>query len=120
MDKIKNPAKPYFIGITIVSPRVGTPAAKLVDNVTYDEKVKRFKELVSTLEVDINEKANSMVGKVFDVLVEEVSKKNKDNVIVMSMEEYNRNNLRKEVIKALKKSEQEIENGEGDQQGDLV
>ena len=32
-----------------------------------------------------------------------VSKKNKDNVIVMSMEEYNRNNLRKEVIKALKK-----------------
>lgn len=42
-----------------------------------------------------------------------VSKKNKDNVIVMSMEEYNRNNLKKEVIKALKKSEQEIENGEG-------
>lgn len=62
----------------IYSPRVGTPAAKLVDNVTYDEKVKRFKELVSTLEVDINEKANSMVGKVFDVLVEEVSKKNKE------------------------------------------
>lgn len=29
------------------------------------------------------------------------------------MEEYNKNILKKEIIKALKKSEQEIENGEG-------
>ena len=33
--------------------------------------------------------------------------------MVMSIEEYNRNKLRKEVIEALKKSEQEIKNGEG-------
>ena len=31
----------------------------------------------------------------------------------MSMEEYNKNILKKEIIKALKKSEEEIENGEG-------
>ena len=42
-----------------------------------------------------------------------VSKNSKNNVVVMSMEEYNKNILREEIIKALKKSEQEIENGEG-------
>ena len=62
----------------IYSPRVGTPAAKLIDNVTYDEKVKRFKELVKALEVDFTNIANSMIGKTYEVLVEEVSKKNKD------------------------------------------
>ena len=42
-----------------------------------------------------------------------LSKNNKNNFVVMSMEEYNKNILREEIIKALKKSEQEIENGEG-------
>ena len=42
-----------------------------------------------------------------------VSKNNKNNVVIMSMEEYNKNILKKEIIKALKKSEEEIENGEG-------
>ena len=40
-------------------------------------------------------------------------KNDKNNLVVMSMEEYNKNILREEIIKALKKSEQEIENGEG-------
>ena len=40
-------------------------------------------------------------------------KNNKNNFVVMSMEEYNKNILREEIIKALKKSEQEIENKEG-------
>ena len=40
-------------------------------------------------------------------------KNNKNDFVVMSMEEYNKNILREEIIKALKKSEQEIENGEG-------
>lgn len=62
----------------IYSPRVGTPAAKMVDNVSYDEKVKRFKELVSALEVDFDFYAKKMVGKTYQVLVEEVSKKNKE------------------------------------------
>ena len=42
-----------------------------------------------------------------------LSKKNKNNVVIMSMDEYNKNILREELIKSLKKSEQEIENGEG-------
>lgn len=42
-----------------------------------------------------------------------VSMNNKNNVVVMSMEEYNKNILRKEIIRTLKKSEEEIENGEG-------
>ncbi len=42
-----------------------------------------------------------------------LSKNNKNNFVVMSIEEYNKKILRREIIKALKKSEQEIENGEG-------
>ena len=42
-----------------------------------------------------------------------LSKNSKNNFVVMSMEEYNKNILREEIINALKKSEQEIENGEG-------
>ena len=62
----------------IYSPRKGTPAAKLVDNVTYEEKSKRFKELVDALAIDFNKHANEMVGKTYEVLVESVSKKNKE------------------------------------------
>ncbi|MBR1581489.1 MAG: tRNA (N6-isopentenyl adenosine(37)-C2)-methylthiotransferase MiaB [Bacilli bacterium] len=62
----------------IYSPRVGTPAAKIEDNVSYDEKVKRFKELVSEMEKDFIYFADQMVGKTYEVLVEEVSKKNKE------------------------------------------
>lgn len=42
-----------------------------------------------------------------------IRKNNENNVVVMSMEEYNKNVLRNEIIKALKKSEEEVENGEG-------
>ncbi len=42
-----------------------------------------------------------------------ISKNNKNNVIVMSMEEYTKENIEKDVIKKLKKLEQEIENREG-------
>lgn len=42
-----------------------------------------------------------------------IRKNNKNDVVVMSMEEYSKNILRKEIIKSLKKSEQEIEDGEG-------
>ena len=40
-------------------------------------------------------------------------KNKQNNFVVMSLEEYNKNILREKIIKALKKSEQEIENGEG-------
>jgi len=58
----------------IYSPRKGTPAAKMVDNVTYEEKSKRFQELVRHLEVHIEKDAQSYVGKTFKVLVDGHSK----------------------------------------------
>lgn len=60
----------------IYSPRRGTPAARLKDDVTYEEKVKRFKELVAELEKDFDRNAQKMVGNTYEVLVEGTSKKN--------------------------------------------
>ena len=62
----------------IYSPRRGTPAAKIEDPISYETKVKRFKELVSHLENSISQKSNEMIGKVYPVLVEGVSKTNKE------------------------------------------
>jgi tRNA-2-methylthio-N6-dimethylallyladenosine synthase len=62
----------------IYSPRNGTPAAKIKDNVTAKEKSKRFKELVSELEKTIAISSNAMVGKTYKVLVEGISEKNKE------------------------------------------
>ncbi len=58
----------------IYSPRRGTPAAKMEDNVTKEEKSKRFQELVKHLEVSVSESSQKMVGNVYDVLVDGVSK----------------------------------------------
>ncbi len=59
----------------IYSPRVGTPAAVMEDNVTREEKGKRFNELVKTLEISISKKAQAYVGKTLKVLVDGSSKK---------------------------------------------
>lgn len=64
----------------IYSPRVGTPAAVMEDNVTREEKGKRFNELVKTLEVSISKKAQANVGKILKVLVDGASKKG-DNML---------------------------------------
>ena len=61
----------------IYSPRRGTPAAKMEDPITYETKVRRFKELVNHLENSISQKSNAMIGRVYPVLVEGVSKTNK-------------------------------------------
>jgi tRNA-2-methylthio-N6-dimethylallyladenosine synthase len=58
----------------IYSPRRGTPAAKMVDNVSYSDKSRRFKELVKHLEVNIEKDALSYVGNTYKVLVDGVSK----------------------------------------------
>ena len=58
----------------IYSPRKGTPAAKMEDNVDYKTKSTRFQELVKHLEVHIEEYTKAMVGKEFDILVDGVSK----------------------------------------------
>lgn len=60
----------------IYSPRNGTPAAKIKDNVSSKDKSLRFRELVKALEVGISEKSKAMVGKTYKVLVEGVSEKN--------------------------------------------
>ena len=58
----------------IYSPRKGTPAAKMVDDVPYEVKSKRFQELVRHLEVFIEKDAKSYVGGVYKVLVDGQSK----------------------------------------------
>ena len=62
----------------IYSPRKGTPAAKMEDNVPYEIKSKRFQELVKHLEVHIEAYAKDMVGKIYDILVDSPSKTNKE------------------------------------------
>ncbi len=62
----------------IYSPRKGTPAAKIKDNVSKETKSVRFMELVKHLEVHIEKHSQSLVGQTFDVLVDGVSKTDKD------------------------------------------
>ena len=53
----------------IYSPRNNTPAAKMIDNVTREEKSSRFKRLVAELEKSVSASSMAMVGKTFKVLV---------------------------------------------------
>ena len=62
----------------IYSPRRGTPAAKINDNVSYADKSRRFKELVRHLEVNIEEDSKRYIGGVYKVLVDGVSKTDKN------------------------------------------
>ena len=74
VDEIKYEAAFTFI----YSPRRGTPAAKITDNVSKETKSARFVELVKHLEVNIEKHSQSMVGQTYDVLVDGVSKTDKD------------------------------------------
>ncbi len=58
----------------IYSPRRGTPAARMDDNVPYETKSKRFMELVKHLEINIEEYSKQMVGHTYDILVDGPSK----------------------------------------------
>jgi len=60
----------------IYSPRKGTPAAKIEDNVTNKEKSVRFRELVDSLEKGFEPICQAMLGKTYTVLVDGVSEKN--------------------------------------------
>ncbi len=62
----------------IYSPRTGTPAKKLVDEVTYEEKVKRFKELVDVIERDVTKHSEKLLNTIQPVLVDGISKNNKE------------------------------------------
>ena len=74
VDEVKYEAAFTFI----YSPRKGTPAAKINDNVSKETKTARFLELVKHLEKHIEEHSNSLVGQTFDVLVDGVSKNDKE------------------------------------------
>ena len=73
VDEVKYEAAFTFI----YSPRKGTPAAKIKDNVSKETKSARFMELVKHLEVHIEEHSKGLVGQTFDVLVDGVSKNDK-------------------------------------------
>ena len=64
----------------IYSPRIGTPAAKIVDDVTSEEKHDRFNRLVKRINEIGVEKYAALEGQVVEVLVEGVSKKD-DNIL---------------------------------------
>ena len=58
----------------IYSPRRGTPAARMNDEISYATKSKRFMELVKHLEANIEVYSKNMVGKIYKVLVDGESK----------------------------------------------
>lgn len=60
----------------IYSPRIGTPAAKMEDNVSSEDKKKRFNALVEVVSESAKERNDAYVGKTLKVLVEGYSKKN--------------------------------------------
>lgn len=62
----------------IYSPRRGTPAAKIKDNIAKETKTARFLELVKHLEKNIEKYSKDMVGNVYDVLVDGESKTDSD------------------------------------------
>ena len=64
----------------IYSPRRGTPAAKINDNVCYADKSRRFKELVKHLEVNIEADSKRYIGGTYKVLVDGTSKTD-DNML---------------------------------------
>lgn len=55
----------------IFSPRVGTPAEKLDDPYTHEEKAKRMAELLKVQEEITAEICSGMIGKTYKILVEE-------------------------------------------------
>ncbi|MCQ2787135.1 MAG: tRNA (N6-isopentenyl adenosine(37)-C2)-methylthiotransferase MiaB [Bacilli bacterium] len=61
----------------IYSPRSGTPAAKMKDDVTYQTKVQRFKKLNELLKRQMSENNKKLLNHTFSVLVDGVSKTDK-------------------------------------------
>lgn len=64
----------------LYSPRKGTPAAKMEDNVSDATKHERFDRLLKVVEVGVLSHSKEMLGKVYDVLVDGPSKKD-ENVL---------------------------------------
>nr|WP_201329954.1 tRNA (N6-isopentenyl adenosine(37)-C2)-methylthiotransferase MiaB [Candidatus Profftella armatura (Diaphorina cf. continua)] len=60
----------------IFSPRPGTPAANLIDNVSHKTKLKRLKYLQEIIKKNVNNINLKMIGSIQKILVESRSKKN--------------------------------------------
>jgi len=58
------------------SPRAGTKAAKMPDNVPEEEKARRLKEIIQLQKVHTLERNKPMIGSVQEILIDGVSKKN--------------------------------------------
>ena len=82
----------------IYSPRVGTPASKMEDNVSMEDKKKRFNKLVEVVTYSAKKRNDEYVGKVLKVLVEGTSKKN-SNVLSGYSEENKLVNFKGDVNK---------------------
>ena len=61
----------------IFSPRDGTPAYYMPDEVSYEEKLKRFNRLKEVIDTSATVSASKEVGKVVEVLFDTVSKRDK-------------------------------------------
>ncbi|MCR5491317.1 MAG: tRNA (N6-isopentenyl adenosine(37)-C2)-methylthiotransferase MiaB [Bacilli bacterium] len=59
----------------IYSPRKGTPAAAITDNVSDEDKHNRFDRLLKVVEAGVMSHSAQMLGKIYDVLVDGTSKK---------------------------------------------
>lgn len=59
----------------IYSPRKGTPAAAIADNVSDEDKHERFNRLLKVIESGVMSHSKTMVGKTYKVLVDGPSKK---------------------------------------------
>ena len=59
----------------IYSPRKGTPAARMEDDVTREEKLARFNRLLKVIETTTDEASARLLGKTIPVLVDGPSKK---------------------------------------------
>ncbi len=62
----------------VFSPRIGTPAAKMVDNIPLEEKSQRLQRLNKLINKYSNEANQKYLNKIVPVLIEGVSEKNKD------------------------------------------
>lgn len=60
----------------IYSPRPGTPAAKMDDNVSDEEKHDRYNRLSAAIDASVSASAQRMVGNIYPVLVDSLSKRN--------------------------------------------
>ena len=68
----------YDLAYTFIfSPRVGTPAASMKDNVSLDEKERRLQELNVLINKYSKENNEKYIGRVVPVLLEDVSEKDK-------------------------------------------